>query len=808
MSDKQTNNHIKNAHSNITEPKESISLNQINFSTESETISRFIIEKIISLSISEYLKNNVNRLIPNFCFNQIYQSLDIINRLNFISYDKDDFPFKTKWFLKKVNSTKNLDNKINIDLPNSLKELYNTEIIRGYKFDKEYNPNEPDIIDINISIFDNSEKEENEEEKNNKNVLGILIREGYKDSDKNSFQKAEMKKEKNLKKYNKKHSYNFKDDKSNIIKEISIEGEKENEPFNISPDEKIEEIKIAESHKLNFNMEQTLFANKKKTIQLPFEKTFESTNFWNSILQPNSVPIDRDAGSKIKFEKPKTQRFSKKEIPKIDPDEKLKISEHKNINEIIKREKTTKKIKKLNFIYNTMDNIQNRNRKKKIVEIPFESTDIEPKKLETYKELDEIATLRDTVEKNLQEKKKEKELLAKLEKEKKSKLEAIEEMRRELYRKNVTVDVKGEIVYIKPLDKKNLIEEFNKGKANFKNIKILETEPKYKLNNHEIKVEKNPDINLNDDLKEEKNKKNRKKKIGFYLLQKSVNSNVLDNGKSTNEIKKKLIGDKNAKLVSGSNFAIINPEIGVNITEDKRMKSGGKDFYKKFNRFSIEVFQEQLSKTASSFFPKITEQTVINNQTNETSKTNRIFSNEKMERIDEYQNKKKVNENKTLSRNNNGKNSLSLKTKNLRLALQDLDLIKEGNIKDFNKNKKIKKDKFLSKIFNNIKTSRNNLNDMNKFAKTLIGNENWGIGTHTEREIYNTFKVPKKPENIELKRELPINMLKHMPRKRLPPINSSIKLNTLTGFYTDRKNKKATEVNKEYLSNKENIGTE
>ena len=47
-----------------------------------------------------------------------------------------------------------------------------------------------------------------------------------------------------------------------------------------------------------------------------------------------------------------------------------------------------------------------------------------------------------------------------------------------------------------------------------------------------------------------------------------------------------------------------------------------------------------------------------------------------------------------------------------------------------------------------------------------------------------------------------------MPRKRLLPINSTIKLNTLTGFYTDRKNKKATEINKEYLSNKENIGTE
>ena len=82
---------------------------------------------------------------------------------------------------------------------------------------------------------------------------------------------------------------------------------------------------------------------------------------------------------------------------------------------------------------------------------------------------------------------------------------------------------------------------------------------------------------------------------------------------------------------------------------------------------------------------------------------------------------------------------------------------------------------------------------MDKFAKTLVGKDNWGVGSYTEREQYNNFKIPKKPENIELKRELPTNMLKHMPRKRLPPINSMIKLNTMTGFYTNRNDKKIKE---------------
>ena len=87
--------------------------------------------------------------------------------------------------------------------------------------------------------------------------------------------------------------------------------------------------------------------------------------------------------------------------------------------------------------------------------------------------------------------KKEKEILAKIEKEKKLKMEALEEIRKELYRKNVTVDVKGEIVYIKPIDIKGLMEEFNNGKGNFKNIKILETETSYLKKNTPIKVEKN-----------------------------------------------------------------------------------------------------------------------------------------------------------------------------------------------------------------------------------------------------------------------------------------------------------------------------
>ena len=828
----QNNNHINNNHNN--NEQHILHKNyKNNFLVESEIISKYIIEKIISLSMTESLKNKVNKLIPNYCYDQLYETLGIITQLDFISYDKDDFPLKRKKQIKKMKSFINLKNN-NIIPPIEnfeQKEIQNSEIIRKYKFEKQYDINIDDI-DIDLSVFERSEKNEDEINNNNKIFCGILKREKY-DENNNSFQQEEIKKEKKLKKYNKKHNYHFKDDKLNIIKEIysskyieHLESKKENEPFQINPDEAIEEIQKVESHKLDINissknnLEQNINTNiylsnkikNKKNLSIPFEKIIEGTNYWKPILQPSPPPIDRDAGTKIKYDKP--LKFSKKMISKIITDEKS-ITPDKQPNkqpinnEINNNNEIQKRKKRINF-YSTLDKSPNKNKKKKILEIPFDSTDIDPKKLISHKESDDIAFLREYIEKTIQEKKKEKEIQLKIEKEKQSKLQAIEDMRKELHKKNVTVDVKGDIVYIKPIDMKSLIEEFNKTKSNFKNIKVLETEAQYDLTKMNIKVEKNLDF-LKEDLKNEEKNKKKKKKIGFYLPPKNgANSNNMSSSPDIN--KKSIIADKGLKFVSGSNFNIINPEIGVNITENKMIKSGGKDFLKKFNRFSLEVFQEQLSKTSNSFFPRISEENDINNDLNENNNNKRkmstVFSNKKIDKILEYKNKNKKYLNaQTITRNHNEKNSLSLKTKNLNIVLQDLDLITEREMKKLNKNKskKINKTIFLKRLFNNTGTNKNNYNDMNKFAKTLVGKENWGIGTYTEREKYDNFKMPKKPENNELKRELPVNMLKHMPRKRLPPISSMIKLNTLTGFFTNRKPKKTKEINKENKDNKEKI---
>ena len=50
---------------------------------------------------------------------------------------------------------------------------------------------------------------------------------------------------------------------------------------------------------------------------------------------------------------------------------------------------------------------------------------------------------------------------------------------------------------------------------------------------------------------------------------------------------------KQRQFAAGSNFDIIKLETGVDLTEDSKFKSGGKDFFKKFQRYSLENFERQ-----------------------------------------------------------------------------------------------------------------------------------------------------------------------------------------------------------------------
>ena len=258
MNDKLSiNNNIKNAK---TQNNVNNFSNKINFLTESEIIINYIIEKLISLSITESIKNKIDKFLPNFCYNQIYDSLILLNQLEFITYDKDDFYPINKKNLQKIKSSKNLNNSIYSIIPSKIEEINNSEIIRKYKFDNKYDPNISNEISIDLSLLEHSEKEDKDgktekdanemKDEHEKIILGILNREGYEDKN-NSFQIETAKKEKLIQKYNKKTNYNFSENKKEIIKEIFSKQENGNEPFHINPDEKIDEIQNVEIHKID-----------------------------------------------------------------------------------------------------------------------------------------------------------------------------------------------------------------------------------------------------------------------------------------------------------------------------------------------------------------------------------------------------------------------------------------------------------------------------------------------------------------------------------------------------------------------------
>ena len=727
----------------------------------SDEVANQIIEKLISLVITDSTKNKIEKLIPDYCFSELKQTLEIVANLDFLTHDKDDLNKKKKIPYEKIKSATKRKKEDSLFVKENEK-LQNSEIIRNYNYKRNLLVNNSlDDCSLDLDVFNltkNELKEREEEKKKEKIVMGILIREDFNDN-MTSFQKEEKKKQKLIDKHNK--IYNFPEDKDKVLKEVYGN---ENEPFKINPEEKIDTIKKVEIHKIEIYPSNQI-NNKISNIDIPFDSKIDSTNFWKTLPQPISAPIDRDAGTKIKYEKPAFQN-KKGEVSIIDENhdntEEINNSHKKN-----KKENPKKKLK-ISFLKKKNENTE-KNKKKKYIQIDFESTDL-AKVYESQYETNETTELRMEVEKELQEKKKEMEKIAQKEKERVAKEEEVAELRKKLNKKNVTVDIKGELVFIKPLDLQALTEEFNKGRANFKNIKTIEKEMKSLNAKPSLVIEKN--LQINDDTKDNKaTSKKQKRRNPFGTKNNNTVSPI-----AKKNVHKQIIDKNMMKQIAGSNFSIINPEVGVNIKEEKKMKSGGKDFYKKYNRFSVEVFQDQLNKTAASnLFPKISEQIVGNIKVKKKASLSL-----KPKKIEEEKSK-------TIIPPNEKNNTLSLKTKNLKYALENLDLITDGEERDLSKTKKIFKKNIMKKRKNKIDKRKIDYDEMNVFAKTLMGSHNWGRVLYNDSKKDFKYKMPTKPEENELQRELPVNLLKHMPRKRLPPIGNSFRINRMEQTISNRK---------------------
>ena len=199
---------------------------------------------------------------------------------------------------------------------------------------------------------------------------------------------------------------------------------------------------------------------------------------------------------------------------------------------------------------------------------------------------------------------------------------------RQFHGKNITVDPNGQIVLIKAIKLNNLKQEFKYPKTILKNVKhlkkIINKENKEIIDSH--KVEKNKESKLNVIRKEEQiTENNKEKEIELNNLEEQMNSVSkkilprISQKKLNLQLKTENIEVKKRRepvFPSGSNFNLINMEIGVSIKEDEKFKTGGKDFFKKFNKYSKDIYNEKLkeSLTANSFLNTKTQ--LFNEETN------------------------------------------------------------------------------------------------------------------------------------------------------------------------------------------------
>lgn len=809
----------------------SINIPQLSYNFNiSTTVVKYIIEKLISLTVSQSLQNKISRQIPSFCFEEIKNSLSLALYIDFINYDKDDITHKKNLLDYISKSHKNISKLKKEKEKEKEKNLIKnkSEILRKYIFGTDLDPNISYEGSINLEVFNSPKKEKdtikesemnvnkkfflryiNEEKKEEENkpikdpnlgklLNGLIIREKFEQDKLNN---------KNEVKPNNLNLYSIQNEISES-REDSINLERKVSPFEIKGIDTIEKIKNTESHKIEFNPK---FIEEKQVLFCDVMK--EKPNNWNIIPQPKVPPIDRDAGTKInfiknmaKFKKMKTLINQENEI-----DSNKKNSEHKkDFNSSIKdsyksfNKQKSKIISNFSFKKQTEPEDNNPRRKKYAPLIEFPSEDIDPKILGLNTENLELKKLRENLEKELIEKKLEQARKLQKEREIQALEKAREEKRKELANKNVTVDIKGDIIYIKSLNVNDLANDFTKMRAKYKEIKTIQNESKTSLIQKAI-VEKNPVILFELTEKEKPKKKGKKNYLGYKSSKNEDRIQTGNNKVST------WIGDrvKDPILAAGSNFEILNPECGVSLKENEKTKSGGKDFFHKYNKYSIEVFEETLNKTVSSNFYSTQKNSTFNPNVNNTGlNTNKSFKKLKTKRIKEEEgnNINKTNDKKNVYSlpdiPNENNDRLLVKAKNLKLALNNLDLITENEEKylENKKNKSMNKknNKFLLDFF---QKKKKNYEEINKFAKTLVGNENWGDNFFPDKKPKENFKIPQKPQDIELKRELPLNLLNHLPRKRLPPINMSNRLNidlpaglgftTVTnGFFGRKKNLK------------------
>ena len=529
------------------------------------------------------------------------------------------------------------------------------------------------------------------------------------------------------------------------------EKKRENDTFpNFEIEEKIEENTI-----------NSILNNNSLTVDLQnkyFGNYYRGENNWEIINEPNSSEYDRYSSTLINYiiheNKPQENILGSK-LEKVEEEAQLTTSNFK-----ISRRSRNIDLKKLRLSQTGDQIIKKRNMGEIMNKFSFHDISIEEAPSEIFKDIIDLKELR--LEKETEIKKKEEETKQRLKALKKVEEQKKEEgqLKKQYEKKKLTIDPNGDIVFIKGYKIETLAKEFLSIKSNMKMLKTEKQEIPPAIEKAEIiNTENNittPNIN-----KEKKRRRSSLPKLDIKDKDKEKeketdnnnNKNVLPNlEKKTiqNSLEKKI--ERGPISLSGSCFDRIHLEIGVSMKENKKFKTGGKDFFIKYNKYSIETYNKKLKDTLSA---NKTQYNMFSNSElkkdfnfNE-SVTSNFNQGSQTSTMFKKSNITDMNSIKTFEMTSSLNPLIKLNgTSSLRLTMNDLDLISESEIANFKQHRKnIFKEKTKS-------LGTKELNEMNQFASTLVSNDKWGSNILGNGKKLVPIKMPNKPMKKEIEREI------------------------------------------------------
>ena len=596
--------------------------------------------------------------------------------------------------------------------------------------------------------------------------------------------------------------------------EINDNNKIKEEKFNENNIEGIEPI-------LNNNKLNIIEPNFKE--QIFFNNYNRGENNWDLMDEPLSNKYDRYATTLVKFkeiDKEKNNKYNKEILEEIDEEyenittnENKNNNNNKNINEIMirnERKEGTKKITtRINNILNYDDNNNNniKNKKRNLNEImsQFSFHDLEDNN-DIYKEPDNIniEKLRKEIQEKQNEQNEEKKNIKLAKKDVENKMKLAVEKNRQYAGKKITVDSNGEIIFIKGIKLDKLSKEFILMKTATKlvinedkkdNDKSKSKKKKKKLNNLGININNNNVINNNNEkeIKEKSNENNNNEKSedggdknikGKNQKLPKIRGNKFRKENTSEDLyKKNLLKriEEGPIILSGSNFEIMNMEVGVSIKEKEKYKTGGKDFYHKFNKYSIDNYNKQLKDTLhiNSFLKTQIEtdnyaKNEINNYAGNltdgyNSSINFTANNSNIIQQTINSNKNFISNYNTLSNFGNTSitkakvvnSSLSPELKlsgigvSLKGSMEKLSLISERQEKLAKKYKNIFKKKFFTSTSDKFTLPK--LEEINKFSSEILTSSNWNEKKGVNNTFGKPFRYPEKPKYKEIIKDMDIN---------------------------------------------------